>query len=185
MRTSCRYHRVAPGDTLAEIARKYHTTAKAITEVNNLEGNDLAPDAKLIIPVTPGHAGDETAARYSKAITRYKVRQGDTVLSVADEWSVSPEALRRWNRLKGNRLVKGRTLLIHRPLDARNLSAPELRIGTKSRKSHRATAAAKAKSAADDSSNSKRVRHTVRAGETLASIATRYNTTEAALLKEK
>src|SRR5438067_4060124 len=90
MRTAWRYHRVAAGDTLVEIARKYHTTSKAITEVNNLEGSDVTPDAKLIIPVTPGRGSDDTAVHYSKAITRYKVRQGDTVLSVADEWSVSP-----------------------------------------------------------------------------------------------
>src|SRR5205823_2451119 len=46
-----------------------------------------------------------------------------TVLSVADEWGVSPEALRKWNRLKGNHLTRGRVLIIHRPLDSRNTTA--------------------------------------------------------------
>ena len=40
MRVYWRYHRVENGETLGEIARRYHTTATAIAEANNLEGEN-------------------------------------------------------------------------------------------------------------------------------------------------
>ena len=55
MRVYWRYHRVESGETLSEIARRYHTTASTIAEANNLQGDDLAQDSRLIIPVSPAN----------------------------------------------------------------------------------------------------------------------------------
>lgn len=180
MRVWWRYHKVSDGDTLASLARQYHTTATAITEVNNLgAGEDLPRDTKLIIPITPGEMKEGSGISYSKAVVRYKVRQGDTVLSVADEWGVAPEMVRKWNRLRGNDLRRGRILLIHRPVTdgARVSGASTKRVAT--RKSSRSkTLRASAQKAA------KRITHTVKKGETLTSIASRYNTSVAALRRE-
>ena len=41
---------------------------------------------------------------------------GDTVLTVAEDFGVPPERLRRWNKLKGNELRKGRLLTVYKPL---------------------------------------------------------------------
>ena len=38
------------------------------------------------------------------------------MLSVADDFGVPPDKLRRWNHLKGNQLRKGRMLVIYKPL---------------------------------------------------------------------
>ena len=80
MRLSWRYHKVAPGETLALIARSYRTTPQAIAKANSLEADaSLLPDSALIIPVTPGkHATSEDSLSYARGITRYKVRRGDT-----------------------------------------------------------------------------------------------------------
>ena len=109
------YHKVESGETLASIARKYHTTERAISAANSLDGQELREDSKLIIPMT-GTAPREGVIAYSKRPTHYKVRKGDTVLSVADDFSVPPDKLRRWNRLKGNQLRRGRLLTIYKPL---------------------------------------------------------------------
>ena len=54
MRTWWRYHRVEYGDTLASIARKYHTSPSSIAEANSLTGDEVKVGSKLIIPVAPG-----------------------------------------------------------------------------------------------------------------------------------
>jgi len=122
MRVYWRYHRVENGETLGEIARRYHTTATAIAEANNLEGNELASDNKLIIPVSPakasaGEAGSRQAiaAGSSKHPTHYTVRKGDTVRSVAADFRVPAEKVRQWNRLRGDALRAGRSLTIFKP----------------------------------------------------------------------
>ncbi len=138
-RVSWRYHRVQPDESLASIASKYHTSASAIREVNNLASDDLQSQAKLIIPVAPERSAGSAA--YSKRATRYKVRQGDTVLSVSDDFGVPADRLRKWNHLKGNALRKGRTLLIYKPLAEGEAAQSQ---GRQSRSSHRKTAARRA-----------------------------------------
>jgi membrane-bound lytic murein transglycosylase D len=110
-----RYHKVDAGDTLASISRKYHTSERAIASANDLAGQEIMVDAKLVIPMS-GPTPNERTVAYSKRPTHYKVRKGDTVLSVADDFGVPPEKLRRWNRLKGNELRRGRLLVIYKPM---------------------------------------------------------------------
>jgi membrane-bound lytic murein transglycosylase D len=112
-RVAWRYHKVQSGETLAGIARKYHTTERAIVQVNNLQDSQLLADTKLIIPVSAAASGRIT---YSRHPSRYRVHSGDTVLSVAEDFGVPPERLRRWNHLKGNSLRRGRLLVVYKPL---------------------------------------------------------------------
>jgi len=174
MRVLWRYHKVARGETLADVARQYHTTQSAIAQVNDLSHGELLAESKLIIPITPGKRSPGTEAlAYAKRPTIYKVRKGDTVLSVADDFGVPAEKIRKWNGLRGNQLRAGRTLRIHRPL-----AGPEPRkAASKSRKP-------KASSGLRSSSKARALRHKVKPGETLFSIASRYNTTVAALRRD-
>jgi membrane-bound lytic murein transglycosylase D len=114
-RVAWRYHKVQAGETLAGVARKYRTTERAIAQVNNLEGSQLLADTKLVIPVSASAAGTGKIA-YSRYPSRYKVHAGDTVLSVAEDFGVAPDRLRRWNRLKGNSLRRGSVLVVYKPL---------------------------------------------------------------------
>jgi membrane-bound lytic murein transglycosylase D len=118
MRVWWHYHRVRSGDTLGSIAKKYHTTTEAIQKVNGLEGDDLRLESKLIIPLAPGRqSSTESTSSTKRPTTRYKIRKGDTILSVADRLNVSPENLRKWNHVKGNALKAGRTLTVYRGTD--------------------------------------------------------------------
>ncbi len=177
MRVWWRYHKVEAGDTLASVAKKYKTTPKAIAEINNLEGDELARDAKLVIPVTPGRKVDEPTT-YARAAVRYKVRTGDTVLSVADEWGVPPEMVRKWNRLQGNQLRRGRILIIHRPADER------AQVSGAKKGAARARRKSSSKSSLQASAGTGRRVHIVRPGDTLSSIARSYKTTVAQIQRD-
>jgi membrane-bound lytic murein transglycosylase D len=171
-----RYHKVASGETLAGIAKKYHTTSHAIAQVNDLPDGELVADRKLIIPVT-GNKLEAASVRYSRRPTHYRVRKGDTVLSVADDFGVPAEKIRRWNHLKGNSLHAGRSIAIYKPL------ASEAAVERSSERHHE-SASKSAKSKKLHASDKGRRVHTVKPGETLYSIASHYNTTVAVLQRE-
>ena len=118
MRVWWRYHEVAEGDTLASIARTYRTSVKAIEQENHvLASDDLKPESKLIIPIPPGkHAATEDGATYARHTTRYRVRRGDTVQTVADNFSLPPTMIRRWNHLRGDSLRGRRIVYVHLPV---------------------------------------------------------------------
>jgi membrane-bound lytic murein transglycosylase D len=172
MRVWWRYHKVAPGDTLASLARTYRTTANAIAEANNVEGeSELEADSKLIIPIAPGkHAATEDGATYARRLTRYKVRKGDTVLTVADAFGVPPTMVRRWNHIKGDSVQGRRVLYVHLPVSPGVNST----IASKSKSESKLKAA----------SNKSVVHHKVQRGETLTSIASTHHTTVAALKRD-
>jgi membrane-bound lytic murein transglycosylase D len=134
-----RYHKVESGETLASIAKKYHTTPAQISNVNGLEEDDIQAETRLIIPMSGSRDSDGMV--FSKRPTRYRVRHGDTVLSVADDFGVPPERLRRWNRLNGNELRKGRVIVIYRPAAEGRKEATAARPRRRSRRSKHATSA--------------------------------------------
>ena len=114
-RVAWRYHKVQAGDSLSAVAHKYHTTEKAIAQANDLQGTTLAPETRLVIPISASAAGSGKIA-YSRYPSRYKAHSGDTVQSVAEDFGVPADRLRRWNRLKGNELRRGRVIMVYKPL---------------------------------------------------------------------
>ena len=236
-RVSWRYHKVQSGETLASIARTYHTTPTAIAEANDLEVSSkavssegsnrgssaglkavsnrgsyggsyggsyneaLAPESRLIIPIAPSKQSDTST--YAHATTRYHVRKGDTVESVAENFGVSAKMIRGWNHLKGSSLAGRKVLYLHLPVTPRpGERAAETQVATKrsSGSRHRAgteTASARRSSIGTPNRASSRSsketssaavhaavkHHKVKQGETLYSIANSYNTTVSALKK--
>ncbi len=127
MRTQWRYYKVQPGETLSQVAQRYHASTHAIAQVNNLDEDAvLQKDAKLIIPVTAvrrvASENDSTVAAaavvssYSRRPVMHTARKGETALSVADDYAVPVEMVRKWNHLRGNQLRAGQTLRIYKPV---------------------------------------------------------------------
>ena len=171
MRVWWRYHKVAPGDTLSSVASAFHTSRQAIVQANNLDGiENLRVESELIIPVAPGkHPADEIAS-YSRRATTYKVRKGDTVQTVAENFGVPAAMVRRWNHLKSDSVRGRRVLYIHQPI------APD------ANESHQAVASkSKYKNRLQATEKKTVSHHKVQPGETLSSIAKSHNTTVDAL----
>jgi membrane-bound lytic murein transglycosylase D len=171
MRVWWRYHKVAQGDTLSSVAHAFRTSPRAIVQANNLDGDEnLRVESELIIPVAPGkHPADEIAS-YSRRATSYRVRKGDTVQTVADNFGVPASMVRRWNHLKGDSVLGRRVLYIHLP------------VSPDTNESHQATASKpRSKSRLQAKTIKAVVHHKVQRGETLSSIAKSHNTTVDAL----
>src|ERR1700690_1482831 len=105
---SWRRHRVETGETLTSIAKKYRVTAGAIADANDLQrGEGLEAGQKLIIPAA--RPVEETKSR----LVRYRVRKGDTLGGIADQFSVTGEDVRKWNGLKTGKVNRGMVLRIY------------------------------------------------------------------------
>jgi len=174
MRVWWRYHKVAPGDTLASVARAFHTSPRAIVQANTLDGDEnLRAESELIIPVAPGkHPADEIAS-YSRRATTYKVRKGDTVETVADNFGVPPSMVRRWNHLKGDSVRGRRVLYIHQPVAPGSDESRQVVASKSTSKKKMQTTA-----------TTTLVHHKVQRGETLSSIAKSHHTTVDALKED-
>jgi len=183
MRVWWRYHKVQAGDTLTTLAHTYRTTSKAIAEANNLEdGQELTPDSKLTIPIAPGkHASTEDTAAYAHRLTRYKVRKGDTVQTVADNFGVPPTMVRKWNHLKGNSLAGRRIVYVHLPVTP-NASKDD--FASAAPRSSPSKSNTKKTVAIATTGTTSVVHHRVKQGETLYSIASSYKTTVDALKRD-
>src|SRR5271156_193263 len=104
---SWRRHRIESGETLTSNAKKYHVTAAAISDANNLaRGAPLDVGEKLIIPAA---APVESKSR----LVRYRVRKGDTLGGIADRFSVPTEDVRKWNHMSTNHVSRGMVLRIY------------------------------------------------------------------------
>src|SRR5579862_157898 len=132
-------HRVESGETLGSIAKKYHVTPAAIAEANSLErGAGLDPGEKLIIPATQAQA--ETKRR----LVSYRVRKGDTLLGIADRFSVDSDDVKKWNRLKTNHVARGMVLRIYTQGVLPETASSRSRSAAKKKTTHVAQAAAPA-----------------------------------------
>ncbi len=182
MRTYWRYHRVEYGDTLPSIARKYHTSTTSIAEANNLTDDEVIAGTKLIIPISPSHT---QAVAYSHKATHYKVRKGDTVDSVADDFEVPVDKLRKWNHLRGTALTPGRMLVIYKPASSESAEAdPTEGSSAPAKSASKASSKSSSKSAKSRSAAEAAKYHTVKKGETLSSIAESNHISVAALKRD-
>jgi membrane-bound lytic murein transglycosylase D len=113
-RNSWRYHIVAAGDTLDSVAREYRVSVSDLAAVNRLNPESSADESlaglqALVVPVRP-EAAPSAHARL------YRVRPGDTLVTIADRFGVSIAQLRRWNGIpSGTRVEPGRRLHIAEP----------------------------------------------------------------------
>ena len=95
---------VQKGDTLYSIANKFNLTVDKLKELNNLNSNTLTVGQELIImeQETPPNPGNIT----------YIVQRGDTLYSIAEKFNTTVEELKKINNLSSNTLTIGQVLNI-------------------------------------------------------------------------
>jgi membrane-bound lytic murein transglycosylase D len=167
-------HKVRNGETISEIARDYHTTIPAIRTANNLRGNTIRAGDYLMIPMAskPLNAYSLSAdARLAKTQSRehadnkisHEVKNGESFWSISQRYGVTTRELSAWNGMApGDTLPVGRTLV----------------VWTDSKVAPPATAPSTA-----PGNTTRKLNYTVRNGDSLYLIASRFRVTIAELTR--
>ena len=96
---------VKKGDSLYSIAQKYNVTVDAIKKANNLSSNLLSIGQILTIP-TKKTSGVTTSTN------TYTVQKGDTLYQIALKFNTTVDEIKRLNNLTSNTLQIGQVLII-------------------------------------------------------------------------
>jgi membrane-bound lytic murein transglycosylase D len=109
-RMSWRFHVVKDGETLDEIATTFHAHAAEIATLNDVtSAKPIEAGDELVIPVT-------IVAAVKSGQQHYKLRRGDTLITVADRFGITVEQLRSWNHLSSSHVAPGQSLYVVEPI---------------------------------------------------------------------
>ena len=105
---------IVKGDSFYSIAKKFHTTMKAIQDANpGLEPTKLQPAQKIKIPApAPTPTLQSPAAGASADASVYEVKSGDTLSLIAQKNHTTVKALRAANNLTTDKIKVGQKLKI-------------------------------------------------------------------------
>lgn len=98
-------HTVSSGDTFWDIARQYGVQVSQVASWNSMApGDPLRPGQELVLWVNEGEnvqqaGGPPSSGEPVLRSLTYRVRSGDSLYTIAREFSVSVQDLRRWNNI--------------------------------------------------------------------------------------
>jgi membrane-bound lytic murein transglycosylase D len=101
-------HTVKSGDSLIKIAKQYHTTVKVIKQVNQLDGSMIRVGQAIMVPVALQELDSYSLSQEqrlaslqnsssSKQKVRHTVQSGDTLWDIARKYKVGTKQLAKWN----------------------------------------------------------------------------------------
>ncbi|WP_339134413.1 MAG: transglycosylase SLT domain-containing protein [Candidatus Electrothrix sp. GW3-4] len=106
-------HRLRKGETLSGIGKRYNVSVDMIMQWNDIDDVRRIRAGRKIALYPSGKA--DTGADKSEdniTVSYYKVRNGDSLWSIARKHQVSTQEIKRWNRLSNNLLHPGKKLVI-------------------------------------------------------------------------
>ena len=117
-------HFVVSGETMGRIARKYRVSSRLLADANpRVNPRRLRIGQRLVVP-TGGAISTSMARRMSDPVPAagtntsgyHRVKRGETLSGIADEYGVSQRELRVWNKLDARGLIRiGQRLRVSPP----------------------------------------------------------------------
>lgn len=183
-----------PGEKLEQVAPRFGITLADLKRVNGLHGRiKTTPGQTLLVPSQATEGELDTQAFLAPEPPQAKVqvqvrtqpryhtvRRGDTLQAIARKYDVDLADLRQYNKLKGNALRVGSRLTVSpgsTTVARQEQAAPSRQQAERQEAERQDKRKEKVASAAGGKSKSgpKVTRHKVKKGDTLFSIAKRYN----------
>ncbi|WP_216829326.1 LysM peptidoglycan-binding domain-containing protein [Alkalihalobacterium elongatum] len=163
------------GDTLYSLAKKYQLTVDEIIHANDLSSDFIRAGQKLTLPMNANQNAkttsqtEKTKLQMSENLLSYKVNYGDTLYSIAKKYQLTIQEIKVINNLASNLIKVDQILVIPNRFENTN----QQQNATNQVKKHKNTDVGQVNSAT----------YTVVAGDTLWSIAQRFNSSVATLKK--
>jgi membrane-bound lytic murein transglycosylase D len=163
-------HKVSEGEAISQIANRYHTSVASIREANDLRDNTIRAGSHLLIPVAtkPLAAYSQSAeSRLERKQNRKRdgnrvehvVGRGDSFWSISRRYAVNTRQLAAWNGMApGDTLSVGKTLVVWTNVEPGDVI--EARPSTSPVAAHGST--------------TRKVRYTVRNGDSLYVISRKF-----------
>jgi membrane-bound lytic murein transglycosylase D len=123
-RVQWKRHKIKSGETLSEIAVNYNTTVKELRKINSIRGNNIRAGKHLLIPVASRGQSTYTlsSSQRKKAIqstrkgnktrVNHFVQSGESFWTISRKYNVNMHSLAKWNGMavkdplrKGQKLV--------------------------------------------------------------------------------
>ena len=118
-------YRIASGDTLGGIARRFGTTVANLQQWNGLPSTRIRAGRYLIVdPNAASGSTTATAASGSAPTGRYTVRRGDSLSRIGARVGASVAQLQAWNGIRGTTIRVGQTLKVPGPAPQRASASP-------------------------------------------------------------
>lgn len=99
--TAITRYRVRRGDNLSVIAKKFGMTLSQLKRLNGLRSNRIMAGTRL-----------KVRQPASKGMTRYRVRRGDNLTKIAQEFGTSVQELKRINSIRTNTIFPGQIIQV-------------------------------------------------------------------------
>jgi len=109
-------HVVKNGESIASIARQHGMSTRQLLALNRLGHSRLKRGQVLTVQAYVSKKPD-TRHKVAKTSgkTRYLVRRGETLASIARKFKVAADDIQRWNKLNSDRIIPGHKLTIYKP----------------------------------------------------------------------
>lgn len=170
--SSTGYYTVQSGDTLSGIANRFSTTVNTLASLNDISNpNRIYVGQHLLVrqassnttsSTSTGTSTSTTSGNSSSATGTYTVKAGDTLSGIANKVGTTYESLAQINKISNpNRIYVGQVLKLSATSTSSNAS----------------------QSQSTTSSSSTAGTYTVKAGDSLSTIASRYGTSYETLAK--
>lgn len=105
--TEITWYRVRSGDSLGSIAIRFRKSVNSLMRLNNLSSHIIHPGDRLRVK------GEPSVSPSSKNNSKwYKVRRGDSLWTIAQQFSMSVNDLRALNNLSSSIIQAGRMLMV-------------------------------------------------------------------------
>ncbi|MFD1019300.1 LysM peptidoglycan-binding domain-containing protein [Thalassobacillus hwangdonensis] len=163
---------VKSGDTLWDFSQKYGVSVYKIKQLNGLSSDIIYPGQSLKVSEGSSSSSSNTTAssdsssnKTSASVSYHTVKSGDTLWEISRDYDVSISDIKSLNNLSGDIIYVGQ----------------KLKLATTSNSNSTTGSSTTTKSESTTSSNQSTTSYTVKRGDTLSGIGSRYNVSVASL----